>query len=86
MNDEELRKAFPFGVNVIPREDDDLSFLAAVGGDTDTDETFSVWDNPFHYLELDRDIEPSNDGFVALGVNGQKYFLRPLDEAHKVEV
>jgi hypothetical protein len=84
VNDAELKKTFPFGAMVIPRTEDDISFPAVVGGESDEEETFTVWENPFHDTELSRDLTASGDGYVTEGPNHKKYFLRPLAKKDKV--
>lgn len=84
MNDDELKKTFPYGVTVIPRDEDLISYTAAVGGEGDDEDTFTVWENAYHEHILHRALTPKDDGYLTQDLDGRDMFLRPLDEAHKV--
>jgi hypothetical protein len=85
VNDVELKKTFPFGAMVIPRREGDFSFPAVVGSDHDEADSFTVWDNPYHSVELSRELSSTSDGYLTQGPDGKKYFLRPLTKDKAVK-
>ena len=85
MTDSKIKKLFPWGVTVIPRREEMTSYPAVVGAPDDADGTFSVWDNPYHSIELSTDLTVKDDGYVTKGPDGQTYFLRPLTKDARVK-
>jgi hypothetical protein len=84
MNDDELKKTFPYGVMVLPRAEGDFSFSGVVKGDDET--TFDVWDSPFHQTAFQRDsLKPTDHGYVATDTDGRTYGLRPLTKEQEVK-
>lgn len=83
MNDSELKAAFPYGARVMPRAEDEVSYTGVLGK-PNGDDTFSIWDSPYHETTFNNDITAQDDGFIATNTDGAKYFLRPLTEDQEV--
>lgn len=84
MTQEEIEKLFPYGLSVHRVGDENFSFRGVISSgayEPDPDSpVFSVWQNPYHDIELSRDLKPAHDGWETTGSGGVKYFLRPLSE------
>ena len=87
MNNATLKKTFRYGAMVIPRAEGDLSFSAKVGDDYEENpESFTVWPNPDHGIDLLRDsVAPIHDGYEAKDHDGKEYFLRPLTKEQEIK-
>jgi hypothetical protein len=88
MNDKELKKTFPYGLQVIPRQEDAPAFEAVVGavGEGEEEGYFFVWMNRFADAAFQVDLVAKDDGFVAKNGSGAEFFLRPLPKEREYSI